>query len=101
MGWETSPYPYALIYPQDEHERLLIERLTELGTTVKRETEVLSFERTDDRVQLKIRKSAGTQETCALDYVGPSASGAVFPLRFCDKSSRRQLHEKPEAPELL
>jgi hypothetical protein len=56
----TGPYPYALIYPQDEHERLLIERLTELGTTVKRETEVLSFEGTDDRVQLKIRKSAGT-----------------------------------------
>src|ERR1700724_1321810 len=28
MGVEVSPFPYALIFPQDEHERLLIDRLT-------------------------------------------------------------------------
>src|SRR5690348_17137810 len=27
LGAGISPFPYALIYPQDEHERLLIERL--------------------------------------------------------------------------
>src|SRR5437016_10004284 len=27
MGADLSPFPYALIYPQDEHERLLIDRL--------------------------------------------------------------------------
>ena len=27
IGAGLSPFPYALIYPQDEHERLLIERL--------------------------------------------------------------------------
>src|SRR6188508_2973169 len=27
LGTGISPFPFALIYPQDEHERLLIERL--------------------------------------------------------------------------
>jgi 2-polyprenyl-6-methoxyphenol hydroxylase-like FAD-dependent oxidoreductase len=69
MGSEVSPYPYPLIYPQDEHERLLIERLSELGVTVERETEVLSFEETDDRVQVKLRKPDGSDETCTVEYV--------------------------------
>src|SRR6266853_1024112 len=33
MGQGLSPYPYALIYPQDEHEQLLIDRLTALGVS--------------------------------------------------------------------
>src|SRR5881396_1983815 len=31
MGRDLTPFPYALIYPQDEHERLLIDRLEALG----------------------------------------------------------------------
>src|SRR5580658_9000010 len=69
MGSEISPYPYPLIYPQDEHERLLIERLTELGIAVERETEVLGFEETGDGVQVKLRKPDGTEETCMVAYV--------------------------------
>ena len=69
MGSGISPYPYALIYPQDEHERLLIERLAGLGVLVERETEVLSFEETDDRVQVKIRKPDATEENCTVTYV--------------------------------
>ncbi|MEI9968815.1 MAG: FAD-dependent monooxygenase [Terracidiphilus sp.] len=70
MGSGISPYPYPLIYPQDEHERLLIERLTELGVTVERETEVVSFEEAGDRVQVKLRKPDGSEETCTVEYVG-------------------------------
>ena len=44
MGAGLSPFPYALIFPQDEHERLLIERLAEAGVEVERETELLGFE---------------------------------------------------------
>jgi 2-polyprenyl-6-methoxyphenol hydroxylase-like FAD-dependent oxidoreductase len=69
MGSEVSPYPYPLIYPQDEHERLLIERLSELGVTVERETEVLSFEETDDRVRVRLRKPDGSEETFAVAYL--------------------------------
>jgi 2-polyprenyl-6-methoxyphenol hydroxylase-like FAD-dependent oxidoreductase len=69
MGSGISPYPYPLIYPQDEHERLLIERLSELGVTVERETEVLTFEETDDRVQVKLKKTDGGEEVCTTAYV--------------------------------
>ena len=69
MGSGISPYPYPLIYPQDEHERLLIERLMELGVAVERETEVVSFEEAGDRVQIKLRKSDGSEEVCTTAYV--------------------------------
>src|SRR6202158_4194691 len=44
MGVGISPFPYAQIFPQDEHERLLIERLTAAGVEVERRTELLDFE---------------------------------------------------------
>src|SRR6202048_5210040 len=31
MGRGLSPFPYGLIYPQDEHERLLIDQLAQAG----------------------------------------------------------------------
>src|SRR5229473_1989447 len=36
MGKGLSPFPYLLIFPQDEHERLLIDRLAEAGVKVDR-----------------------------------------------------------------
>src|ERR1700753_4176535 len=50
MGAGLSPYPYPLIFPQDEHERLLIECLAEAGVGVERGTELLSFENADGHV---------------------------------------------------
>jgi 2-polyprenyl-6-methoxyphenol hydroxylase-like FAD-dependent oxidoreductase len=46
-GEGLSPYPYALIFPQDKQERLLIDELQQMGVSVERETELLSF--TDDQ----------------------------------------------------
>src|SRR6516225_528065 len=44
MGAGISPYPYAFIFPQDEHERLLIDRLSDAGGSVERKTEFIGFE---------------------------------------------------------
>ena len=55
MGAGLSPFPYALIFPQDEHERLLIDRLAEAGVRVERRTELLGFEDAAGRV----RRSSG------------------------------------------
>ena len=44
MGKGLSPYPYMLIFPQDEHERLLLGRLEQEGVEVERRTELLGFE---------------------------------------------------------
>lgn len=43
MGAGLSPFPFALIYPQDEHERLLIAHLSRAGVEVERRTELLRF----------------------------------------------------------
>src|SRR3954468_10591151 len=47
LGATRSPFPYGLIYPQDEHERFLIARLEKLGVRVERSTELLDFEEAD------------------------------------------------------
>lgn len=64
MGAGISPFPYALIYPQDEHERLLIDRLAEAGVDVERETELVTFEETADRVLVRLKRTGGSTEAC-------------------------------------
>src|SRR3982075_778520 len=50
MGAGLSPFPYSLLFPQDEHERLLIDRLSEAGVQVERRTELQGFDDAADRV---------------------------------------------------
>jgi 2-polyprenyl-6-methoxyphenol hydroxylase-like FAD-dependent oxidoreductase len=69
MGLGISPYPYALVYPQDEHERLLIDRLAELGVQVERRTELRRFEDATDHVFAQIERSDGQLETCRAAYL--------------------------------
>ena len=69
MGRGLSPYPYMLIFPQDEHERLLIERLAEAGVHVERRTELLSFADRDGRVVARLRGPDGREEDCEALYL--------------------------------
>ncbi|HEX3470970.1 MAG TPA: FAD-dependent monooxygenase [Silvibacterium sp.] len=69
IGTDISPYPYALIFPQDEHERLLIDRLAEAGVHVERRTELLRFENAVGRVCARLKRPDGTEETCEADYI--------------------------------
>src|ERR1700754_1541617 len=55
LGEGLSPYSFALIYPQDAHERLLVERLSEAGVQVERQTELLSFTQREYGVQATLR----------------------------------------------
>src|ERR1700735_4176193 len=59
MGVGLSPFPYALIFPQDEHEHLLIERLVEGGVQVERRTELTAFEDTGTGVIAHLQASDG------------------------------------------
>lgn len=69
LGEGISPFPFALVFPQDEHEKLLIERLAQLGLTVERDTELLSFEETADRVLARIKLPNGTTEASEIAYI--------------------------------
>jgi 2-polyprenyl-6-methoxyphenol hydroxylase-like FAD-dependent oxidoreductase len=70
MGKGLSPFPYALIFPQDEHERLLVERLSEAGVQVERRTELLKFEDAAGHVLAHLKRPDGEQETCEAAYIG-------------------------------
>ena len=69
MGAGVSPFPYALVFPQDEHERLLIERLGEAGVQVERQTELLVLEEANGRVIARLKKPDGAVETCVTAYI--------------------------------
>jgi 2-polyprenyl-6-methoxyphenol hydroxylase-like FAD-dependent oxidoreductase len=69
MGAGLSPFPYALIFPQDEHERLLIDRLAEAGVHIERQSEVLGFEDTTGRVLARLKRPDGAPETCEAAYI--------------------------------
>ena len=69
MGAGLSPFPFALIFPQDEHERLLIDRLTEQGVQVERQTELQGFEEASGRVLARLKRLDGALETCEASYI--------------------------------
>ena len=69
MGSGLSPFPYALIFPQDEHEDLLIARLAASGVQVDRQTELLGFEDSAGRVHARLKRPDGTQQTCEVAYI--------------------------------
>jgi len=57
LGAGKSPFPFGLIYPQDEHERFLIERLEELDVRVERGKELTEFDEADGRVVARVGSS--------------------------------------------
>ena len=63
MGVGLSPFPYPLIFPQDEHERFLIARLREAGVIVERQTELVGFEEANGHVAARLKLADGTLET--------------------------------------
>ena len=69
MGAGLSPFPFALIYPQDEHERLLVARLSQAGVEIERRTELLKFENSTDRVRASLKRSDRELETSEAAYI--------------------------------
>jgi 2-polyprenyl-6-methoxyphenol hydroxylase-like FAD-dependent oxidoreductase len=72
IGRDLSPFPSPLIYPQDEHEPLLIRHLAELGVAVERPTELLSFSEptsTDGPVTARLRLADGSEQSCRCDFL--------------------------------
>src|SRR5262245_38935479 len=69
MGAGLSPFPYALIYPQDEHERLLIDRIAEMAIQVERETELLDFEDEGGFVVARLKHHGEAEEVCVATYI--------------------------------
>jgi 2-polyprenyl-6-methoxyphenol hydroxylase-like FAD-dependent oxidoreductase len=69
LGEGFSPFPYALTYPQDAHERLLIERLDALGMQVERRTELVRFNLHSEKVCAMLKRPDGSEEICEAAYL--------------------------------
>ncbi len=69
MGAGLTPFPYALIFPQDAHEPVLVERLESMGVCVERRTELIGFDLHEQGVRATLRRADGAQETCEASYL--------------------------------
>ncbi len=67
-GVET-PYPYALMLPQSETERLLEERLRNLGVDVERRVELATFKSGADGVEAVLRHADGREEAASTNWL--------------------------------
>jgi 2-polyprenyl-6-methoxyphenol hydroxylase-like FAD-dependent oxidoreductase len=70
MGKGLSPFPFMLTFPQDDHEKLLLEHLSKFGVNVERKTELISFTQTESSVQATLKTPNGGTETVDVPYLG-------------------------------
>jgi 2-polyprenyl-6-methoxyphenol hydroxylase-like FAD-dependent oxidoreductase len=69
IGSGLTPYAFLQIFPQDQHERLLVERLEALDVTVERRTELISFAQEETRVMARLRGPDGHEVDCEANYI--------------------------------
>jgi 2-polyprenyl-6-methoxyphenol hydroxylase-like FAD-dependent oxidoreductase len=68
LGQGLTPFPFPIIFPQDEHEALLIKRLGALGIEIERQVELVDFEDRGGEIRATLRK-AGTEEDGSYSYL--------------------------------
>ena len=69
LGEGISPYPYALVYPQDDHERFLVRALADSGGRVEWNTTLLGFTQDGNGVQATLRTPDGSEQEVRAGYV--------------------------------
>jgi 2-polyprenyl-6-methoxyphenol hydroxylase-like FAD-dependent oxidoreductase len=68
-GAGLTPFPSLHIFAQDEHERLLIERLVAEGVSVERRTGLIGYSEDGGRVVARLQHAGGGDETCEAAYI--------------------------------
>src|SRR6266853_1235570 len=78
IGKDLTAYPFLEIFPQDQHERLLIERLEKFGVSVERRTELMHFTDEGGRVTARLGGLDGREEDCQAQYIaGCDGAGSI------------------------
>ncbi|HEY3821173.1 MAG TPA: FAD-dependent monooxygenase [Polyangiaceae bacterium] len=75
IGQGSSPFPYVIVFPQDQHERLLVEHLRRAGVEVERRTELVGFEEHGDRVVARLQRDGGQVASCEAAYIAGCDGG--------------------------
>jgi 2-polyprenyl-6-methoxyphenol hydroxylase-like FAD-dependent oxidoreductase len=66
---DLTPYGFLHIFPQNEHEKLLIERLEDLGVQVERSTEFLGYADEGDHISARLRGADGAESACNAAFI--------------------------------
>ena len=69
MGAGLSPYPFALAYPQDDHERFLIGKLKDAGCEVEWGAKLTGFSQDANGVRATIEHKDGRVEQTQSTYI--------------------------------
>jgi len=89
MGAGLSPYPFALAYPQDDHERFLINKLKEVGCEVEWNAKLTGFVERENAVTATIEHKASPIEEVEAVYIG----GVMARVAACGKLSKSVFQE--------
>lgn len=80
LGTDLTPYPYLEVFPQEEHEALLVSHLQSLGVEVQWSTELLHFTDHGTHVSAVLRDAAGQELPCQAHYLA-GCDGAHSTIR--------------------
>jgi 2-polyprenyl-6-methoxyphenol hydroxylase-like FAD-dependent oxidoreductase len=69
IGESLTPFPFALVYPQDAHELFLIQRLDALGVKVERRTELVRFDQYPESIRAVLKRPDGSEAICEAAYL--------------------------------
>lgn len=68
-GAKLTCYPFITVFPQDQHERLLLDTLANMGVKVERSTELVSFEDNGTSVTGRTRCADGNEQRVEARYL--------------------------------
>src|SRR5262249_23964604 len=91
MGAGISPYPYFFIFPQDEHERLLIDRLSDAGLSIERDTELVDFEESGERILAREARGWADRDVRCRLHRGLRRRPLARPRHALDRLRRRDV----------
>jgi 2-polyprenyl-6-methoxyphenol hydroxylase-like FAD-dependent oxidoreductase len=82
---DMTPYGFLHIFPQDEHERLLVDRLQQMGVSVERSTELLGYTESADGIDARLRGPDGAETPVHARFIA-GCDGAHSKVREVLKS---------------
>jgi 2-polyprenyl-6-methoxyphenol hydroxylase-like FAD-dependent oxidoreductase len=83
MGEGVSPFPFVLMLGQDDNERIMGEHLRKYGLAVRWNTELVSFEQSQDRVTAVLRQPDGSTRKVTAAYLAGCDGGRSTVRELC------------------
>lgn len=69
-GKQVTPYPFILILGQDDNERIMGDKLHDLGVSVQWSTELIGLAQGADKITATLKLPNGTKQTVLAAWVG-------------------------------